>query len=51
MNRWAVGLYTVTLRVSRPHLPAWTTNGVPIALAPLITVNPLDAAPGDIDLT
>jgi hypothetical protein len=51
MNQWAVGLYTVTLRVSRPNLPVWTTNGVPMALAPLITVTPLNAAPGDINLT
>jgi hypothetical protein len=51
VNQWAVGLYSVTLRVSRPNLPVWTTNGVPMALAPLITVSPLNAAPGDIELT
>ena len=51
MNQWAVGLYAVTLRVSRPNLPAWTTNGVPVALAPLITVAPLNATPGTINLT
>jgi hypothetical protein len=51
MNQWAVGVYTVSLRVSKSDLPSWTTNGVPIALAPLISVVPLNAAPGDIDLT
>jgi len=51
MNQWASGMYTVTLRVTRPNLPSWTTNGVPIALAPLITVNPVNAAPGDLNLT
>ncbi len=51
MHQWAVGLYTVTLRVAPPNLPAWTTNGVPIALAPLITVTPLNAAAGNINLT
>jgi len=51
MNEWAVGLYTLTLRVARPNLPAWTTNSVAIALAPLITVNPLNAAAGDVNLT
>jgi len=51
MNDWAVGLYSVALRVLRPDLPSWTTNGVPIALAPIITVSPSNAAPGDIDIT
>jgi len=51
MHQWAVGLYTVALRVSRPKVPTWITNGVPIALAPLITVSPLTAPAGDIDLT
>lgn len=51
MNKWAAGLYTLALRVVRSNLPAWTTNGVPIALAPRITVNPLNAAAGTFQLT
>jgi hypothetical protein len=50
MSRWAVGVYTVSLRVTRPGAPPWTTNGVPIALAPQITCAPLAAAAGDIGL-
>jgi hypothetical protein len=51
MHEWAVGFYTLALKVARPNLPVWTTNGVPIALAPLINVSPLNAAPGDIGVT
>jgi len=51
MNVWAAGVYSLSLRVVRPNLPAWTSNGVPIALAPLITVSPTSAAPGDLALT
>jgi hypothetical protein len=42
---WACGFYTVLLVIQRPNLPAWTTNAVPFALAPTITVvRPADAA-------
>jgi hypothetical protein len=51
MNEWAIGVYKLMLRVSRPNLPAWTTNSVAIVLAPLITVTPLNAAPGNLNLT
>lgn len=51
MSAWAAGFYTVSLRVAQPNVPAWLTNGVPIALAPRITVNPLNAAAGNINLT
>lgn len=51
MSEWSIGLYKLRLRVSRPNLPAWTTNNVAIALAPLITVAPLNAAPGDVALS
>jgi hypothetical protein len=51
MNEWAIGLYSLSLRVARPDLPAWTTNAVPIALAPQIVISPLNAAVGDIVLT
>ena len=51
MHEWAIGIYTLTLRINRASLPAWTTNSVAFALAPLITVAPLNAAPGNINLT
>ena len=51
MHQWAVGFYTLSLRVARPGSPVWTTNGVPIALAPLITVGPRNAASGNITVT
>ena len=51
MHEWAIGLYKLMLRVSRPNLPDWTTNNVVFALAPLIVVTPLNAAPGTVNLT
>ena len=50
MHEWAIGLYKLMLRVSRPNVPDWTTNSVAIALAPLISITPLNAAPGNIIL-
>jgi hypothetical protein len=47
MSEWAPGLYTVSLVVRRPNLPAWTTNELPLGLAPLITRAPANVAPGD----
>ena len=47
MSAWAPGLYAVKLRIAKPQVPIWTTNSVPIALAPLITVAPLSASSGD----
>jgi hypothetical protein len=47
MNRWAIGLYSVSLLVSQPNAPSWSTGAVPIALSPLIAVSPLNVAPGD----
>ena len=32
------GIYTLSLVVERPPLPAWTTNALPFALAPQITL-------------
>jgi len=51
MADWASGLYQLSLRVTRPGLPGWRSNGVPLALAPRITVSPLNAAAGDLQLT
>jgi Pvc16 N-terminal domain len=51
MSEWAVGVYTAALRIAAPDQPAWVTNGVPVALAPLITVKPLSAPAGTVSLT
>jgi len=51
MSGWGVGVYTAAIRIAEPGLPAWLTNGVPIALAPLIVVTPLTAAAGTVTLT
>lgn len=51
MAGWAVGVYTAAIRIAEPNRPVWLTNGVPVALAPRITVSPLSAAAGPLDLT
>jgi len=38
-------LYTVSLVVKRPSLPAWTTNELPLGIAPLITRTPFGLMP------
>jgi hypothetical protein len=47
---WAPGVYTATLLLRRPDLPDVVSNAVPFALAPQVTVNPNNAAPGDLDI-
>jgi Pvc16 N-terminal domain len=47
---WAPGVYTVALRTQRAGSPALLSNELPITLAPRITVDPLNAAAGDIAL-
>jgi hypothetical protein len=51
MDDWAPGIYTVSLVVTRPDLPAFSLGAVPVALAPLIAVTPLTASAGDLALT
>jgi hypothetical protein len=43
-SKWPAGVFTVTIRVQKPGLPAWTSNAVPFALASQIT---LTAPPGN----
>jgi hypothetical protein len=51
LDKWAPGFYAVALAVQRPNLPAWTTNEVAVALAPVITVASASPAPGTFVLT
>lgn len=51
MDAWAVGVYSLALRVTEPLLPAWGTNSVPVALAPLISVAPLTHASGTVNVS
>jgi len=37
-SKFPAGIYTLSLVVERPPLPAWTTNALPFALAPQITL-------------
>ena len=48
---WPAGIYALSLVVTRPNGPGWTTNDVPFALAPSITVSSLPGAPGMLDIT
>jgi hypothetical protein len=48
---WPPGIYTVCLVARRSGLPAWTTNQVPMALAPrLESISPQETAAGDVTL-
>jgi hypothetical protein len=51
MSGWGVGVYTAAIRVAEANRPVWMTNGVPVALAPLIAVTPLAAAAGTVSLS
>jgi hypothetical protein len=46
MSAWAAGAFSVAVRVEDSGRPTWTTNGVPVAIAPRITASPLAAAAG-----
>ena len=48
---WAPGVYTIALRTQHPGGPALLSNELPVALAPRITISPLNAAAGDIALS
>jgi hypothetical protein len=49
---WPAGIYSLSLKVTRPSLPSSTTNEVPFLLAPSITVSPsTKQPPGAFELT
>ncbi|MET0309937.1 MAG: DUF4255 domain-containing protein [Sphingomonas sp.] len=51
LSRWHPGYYLVSLRQTRPGVPPMSSNALPLALAPRITVAPLTAATGNVTLT
>jgi hypothetical protein len=50
MDTWAVGVYSVSLKIATPSQPS-AINSVPVALSPIIGVSPLSQAAGTINLT
>ena len=47
-HEWTIGMYSVAVRVPRPNLPTLSSNAVPVALSPHITVDPLNVSAGDV---
>lgn len=47
---WAPGFYSLTLVITRPGLPSWTTNAVPFMLAPAIALGGLAFPAGTVNL-
>lgn len=39
-STWPAGTYTASLVITRPNQPKWTTNEVPFAIAPRVTISP-----------
>ena len=50
-SEWAAGTYEVSLLIAGSGSPSWTTNAVPVALAPTIEISPLTAPAGAVTLT
>ena len=52
MSAWVPGFYTLSLAIQRPGLPTWTTNELPLGIAPRITRDLAHlAVPGTLTLT
>lgn len=47
-GEWLAGFFTLSLLVQRTDLPTWTTNEIPLAVAPRITISAPAAASGAI---
>lgn len=48
---WVPGFYSVAMSVRHPEVPPITSNELVFALAPRISLTPLQAPPGDLTLT
>jgi hypothetical protein len=51
LSKLAPGIYRLSVVMTLPGPQSWTTNEVAFALAPTITVAPVTAAAGDLQLT
>lgn len=52
ISKWPVGFWSLELVVRNPGLPTWTTNALPMALAPTVTgIDPSAAPEGNLTLT
>jgi hypothetical protein len=51
LSKWHPGSYLVSLVQTRPDVPPVSSKPIALALAPRITVTPLAAAAGDLELT
>lgn len=40
MHQWRVGIYRISLKVTNPSAPSFRSNAMPIALAPIIKIDP-----------
>lgn len=45
MHLWRIGIYRISLKVKNLSIPSFRSNAIPIALAPIIAINPLLAQP------
>lgn len=45
MHLWRIGIYRISLKVTNPSIPSFRSNAIPIALAPIIAINPALAQP------
>jgi hypothetical protein len=50
-DTWVAGIYDVALISAFPGMPRWSSPERPMGLGPTVTVAPLAAGPGNLDLT
>ncbi|MDD5267127.1 MAG: DUF4255 domain-containing protein [Methylococcales bacterium] len=48
IHLWRAGIWMVSLEVAHPQQSVWRTNAVPIALAPVITLDPAAVKPNHV---
>lgn len=48
IHLWRTGIWMISLEVAYPQQPVWRTNALPIALAPVITLDPAAVKPNHV---
>jgi hypothetical protein len=48
IHQWRAGIWMISLEVAHPQQAVWRTNAVPIALAPVITLDPAAIKPNHV---